>query len=49
MSYEDIAVMSIDDAEKTIKELLAIAATVGILGARMPISDELAAAARRFL
>ena len=48
MSYEDIACMQIDDVEKVIKELLAIAQTVALLGSGMPISKELAKAARRF-
>ena len=37
------------DLEKTIKELLAIAQTVAILGQGMPISRKLEEAARRFL
>ena len=49
MSYEDIAFMPIDKVEKVIKELLAVAQTVAILGSGMPITKELAKAARRFV
>lgn len=49
MSYEDIACMQFDDLEKTIKELLAIAQAVAILGQGIPISRKLEEAARRFL
>lgn len=49
MTYEDIATMSLEDAEKAINELLAIAATVAILGSGMKISRQLEAAARKFI
>ena len=49
MSYEDIACMSPDDAEKTIKELLAIAATVAIIGVGVPINPILVNAAKKFI
>jgi len=49
VSYEDIACMQLEDVEKTIKELLAIAQTVAILGQGMPISRELEKSARRFV
>lgn len=48
MSYEDIACMPIDEVEKVVGELLAIAQTVALLGRGMPISIELEKAARRF-
>lgn len=49
MTYEDIACMQSDEMEKAIKELLAIAGAVAILGQGVKISKELANAARRFL
>ena len=48
MTYEDIVKMSPEDAQKVIEELLAIAATVALLGSGMPISMNLADAARKF-
>lgn len=47
MTYEDIAVMSPDEAEKTIRELLAIVTVVAIFG--RGISKEIETAARKFL
>lgn len=49
MTYEDIACMQTDEMEKAIKELLAIAGAVAILGQGVKISKELANVARRFL
>ena len=49
MSYEDIACMPIDEVENVVKELLAIAQTVAILGDGMPITKELLKASRRFV
>lgn len=49
MTYEDIACMNPDEMEKAIKELLAIAGVVAILGQVVKISKELANAAGRFL
>lgn len=49
MTYEDIACMETDEMEKTIKELIAIASAVAILGQGVKISKELANAAWRFL
>lgn len=49
MTYEDIACMSVEDLENTVKELLAIAQVVAILGAGMKISKELEKAARKFI
>lgn len=48
MSYEYIACMSPDDVEKTIKELLAIAAAVAIIGKGVPLKKNLVDAARKF-
>lgn len=49
MSYEDIACMSPDEAEKTIKELLAIAVTVAIIGVGVPLKPILINAAKKFV
>ena len=47
MTYEDIENMSPEDAKKVIEELIAIAAAVALLGSGMPISRNLADAARK--
>lgn len=49
MTYEDIACMSVEDLENTVKKLLAIAQVVAILGVGMKISKELEKAARKFI
>ena len=48
MTYDDIANMSDEDAEKVINELLAIAACVAFLGSGIPIPQKLEDAARKF-
>ena len=49
MTYEDIACMSPTDAEKTIRELLAIAITVAIIGVGVPLKPILINAAKKFV
>ena len=49
MTYEDIACLSPTDAETTIRELLAIAITVAIIGVGVPLKPILINAAKKFV